>query len=201
MKRIITPLMAASLFLIACNNNKVKDNVTITSEDGKEQVTIDPTQMQDAAMDMQKIKEELGKLTPLTTDELMVLIPEKLMGAARSDLDVNAAMGASVASADYKINDSTDIKLEIVDCAGSGGGGLFVMQYADILDDVEESDDETTFKIIEFNGYKAFESCMKSRPDDCTFTYFDGNRFLISLQGKNVEIDVLKGVAKGLNLR
>lgn len=201
MKNIIVLLLVSSFLFIGCNNNKPKDSVTITSTDGKEQVTINPNEMQNAAMDIQKVKDDLGKLTPLSIANLKLLVPKELMEAAASDVDVNDAMGTSVASAGYKINDSTGIKLEIVDCAGPGGGGFFVMQYADILDDVEESDDETTFKIIDFNGYKAFESCMKSRPDDCTFTYFDGNRFLISLQGKNVGIDKLKGVAKALNIK
>lgn len=201
MKNIIVLLLVSSFLFIGCNNNKPKDSVTITSTDGKEQLTINPNEMQNAAMDIQKVKDDLGKLTPLSIANLKLLVPKELMEAAASDVDVNDAMGTSVASTGYKINDSTGIKLEIVDCAGPGGGGLFVMQYADILDDVEESDDETTFKIIDFNGYKAFESCMKSRPDDCTFTYFDGNRFLISLQGKNVGIDKLKGVAKALNIK
>lgn len=201
MKNYLFLLLLASVSFFACKDDNSKGSVTNPGDNDKERMSNDSNQLQNAVMDMQNLKEGLAKLTPLSIAGLKALVPEELMGAAASDVNVNDAMGASVASADYKINDSTDIKLEIVDCAGPGGGGLFVMQYVDILDDVEESDDETTFKIKEFNGYKAFESCMKSRPDDCSFTYFDGNRFLISLQGKNVGIDALKAVAKGLNLR
>lgn len=200
MKRIVIPLFVLSMLIIACNNDKPKDSVTVAGKDGKEQETIVPNQLQYAAQDMLKIKEELGKLNPLSSDELRALIPEQLMGATPTKVEVNAAMGATVANVDYKINDSTVIKLEVVDCAGPGGVGLFVIQYMDIVDDVEESDEEITFKTIEFNGYKAFESCRKIRRDDCTFTYFSGNRFLISLKGDNSGIDILKSIAKELKI-
>jgi|CXWL01.1.fsa_nt_gi YbbR domain-containing protein len=199
MKKIINLLLAASLFLIACNNNRVKDNVTITSEDGKEHVTINPNEMQDAAMDMQKIKEDLDKLTPLTTDELTALIPAQLMGASHSELDVNAAMGASVASADYKINDSTDINLNIIDCAGPGGAGIYRTQFLGMFTVQQDDEDEYT-KTIDFNGGKAFENCQKSH-NKCTLTYFGGGRFFITLEGDNVGIDELKKAAKSLNIK
>ena len=118
MKMTFIPIVILSLSIVACNNNKPKESVTITSEDGKEQITIDANQAGNAAVEMEKTKEELSKLTPLSAEELKALVPEQLMGATHSDLDVNTAMGASVASADYKINDSMDINLNIIDCAG-----------------------------------------------------------------------------------
>ncbi|MEI2739032.1 MAG: hypothetical protein V9F01_09625 [Chitinophagaceae bacterium] len=133
-------------------------------------------------MDMQKVKEELGKLTPLTAEELKALVPEQLMGATRSDVDVNAAMGASVASADYQVNDSTDIHLNIIDCAGPGGAGIYGMQYLGLFNIQQEDEDEYT-KTIDFNGGKAFENCQKTR-NDCTLTYFGGSRFLHNIRRK-----------------
>ena len=199
MKKVIAPLLVSSLLFIACNNNKPKDSVTITSEDGKEKVTINPNEMQNAAMDMQKNKEELSKLTPLSSDELKALIPEQLMGATRSNLDVNAAMGASVASAQYKIDDNRDIKLNVIDCAGPGGAGIYAMQYLGMFN-IQQDDENEYIKTIDFNGGKAFENCKKTR-NECTLTYFSSGRFLISLEGDNVGIDELKGVAKGLNIK
>lgn len=199
MKRLSLFLLAAIILVAACNNKKPKDSITITSEDGKEKVTIDPTQLQNAAEDMQKIKEELGNLTPLTADQLKALVPEQLMGAARTDLDISAAMGASVASADYKINDSTRIKLNIIDCAGPGGAGIYSMQYLGMFNMHEENEDEYT-KTIDFNGGKAFENCKKNR-NECTLTYFDGGRFLVTLEGDHVGAEALKQAAKGLDIK
>ena len=199
MKTIVALLLVASLIFAACNNDKPKDSITISDKDGKEKITIDPTKMQDAAQDMQQLKEELTKLTPLTPDELKALVPEELMGAARAGLDVNAAMGATVANADYKINDSTKLKLEIVDCAGPGGAGMFGMQYLNMIN-VNSDDEDEYVKTIDFNGGKAFENCKKNR-NRCTLAYFSGNRFLVSIRGDNVGIDVLKDLAKGLKIK
>ena len=198
MKKIL-PAVIAAIMLIACNNNKPKNAATFTSEDGKEQVTVDMNEMKNAAQGMEKIKAELSTLTPLTTGQLTALVPEKLMGADRKDLDVTAAMGASVASASYKINDSTDIKLNIFDCAGPGGAGIYSLQYLGMFNIQQDDEDEYT-KTIEFNGGKAFENCKKTR-NECTLTYFSGGRFLITLEGDNVGIDGLKQAAKGLDIK
>ena len=198
MKKIL-PAVIAAIILIACNNNKTKNTATFTSEDGKEQVTVDMNEMKNAAQDMEKMKAELSTLTPLTTGQLTALVPEKLMGADRKDLDVTAAMGASVASAIYKINDSTDIKLNIFDCAGPGGAGIYSMQYLGMFNVQQDDEDEYT-KTIDFNGGKAFENCKKTR-NECTLTYFSGGRFLITLEGGNVGIEGLKQAAKGLDIK
>ena len=199
MKRIATPLLVSSLLFIACNNNKPKDGITSSDKDGKEQLTIDPTKMQDAVQDMQQLKEELTKLTPLTADELKALVPKELMGAAASDIDVNAAMGATVANANYKINDSTDLKIEIVDCAGPGGAGVFSLQYLNMIN-VNSDDEEEYVKTIDFNGGRAMENCKKNR-NRCTLAYFSGDRFLVSLRGDNVGIEALKDLAEGLKIK
>lgn len=199
MKKVIAPLLVLSLFFMACNNNKSKDDVTISDENGKKEVSVDLNQAKDAALDMQKKKDELSKLTPLTTDELKALVPKELMGAAVSDIDVNTAMGATVANADYKINDSVDLKLEIVDCAGPGGAGMFGMQYLNMIN-VNSDDEEEYVKTIDFNGGKAFENCKKKR-NRCTLAYFTGDRFLVSLRGDNVGMDALKDLAKEFKIK
>jgi hypothetical protein len=199
MRQILAFLILTAVFFTACNNNKPKDNITITDKDGKEKVTIDLNQPKNTGLDMIKRKEELEKLTPLTTDELTALVPGEMMGAARTDLDVNSAMGATVANADYKINDSADLKLEIVDCAGPGGAGMFGMQYINMIN-VNADDEEEYVRTIDFNGGKALESCRKKR-NRCTIAFFSGNRFLVSLSGNDVGIDVLKDLAKGLNIK
>ncbi len=199
MKKIISPLLVVSLFVLACNSNKSKEGVTVTSKDGKETVTMDPNKMQDAAQDMARMKEELGKLTPLSQDQLKALVPEQLMGASRSDIDVNAAAGATIANARYKMNDSTDVRLTIIDCAGPGGAGIYSLQFLGMYNMQEDNEEEYT-KTIDFNGGKAFESCKKTRPE-CTLTYFSGGRFLVILEGDHVGIDALKSTAKGLNIK
>jgi hypothetical protein len=199
MKQFFASFIISSLLFVSCNNDKSKDNSIVNTKEDKEKVVIDPNQVKDAAKDMQLLKEELSNLTPLTVDELARKVPALLMGAVAFDIEVNAAMGATVANADYKINDSTNLKLEIVDCAGPGGAGMFGMQYLNMIN-VNSDDEEEYVKTIEFNGGKAFENCKKKR-NRCTIAFLSGNRFLVSLRGDNVGIDALKDLAKGLNIK
>jgi hypothetical protein len=186
------------LFLTSCNSNKTK-GVTITSEDGKDKVTIDTRQMQNASTEMQKASEELQKLTPLSLDELKAMAPETLMGVKRSSYNASAAMGASVVTADYRMNDTTNMKLMVYDCAGQAGAGIYSMQYLSMMNMQSESDDEYT-KTIDYNGGKAYEHCQKSS-HECTITFFGGKRFLVTLEGENVSVDQLKQAGKELNVK
>ena len=198
MKKTFSLLLAVGIVLTACNNNKPKET-TIVSEDGKDKVTIDLNKMQNAAADMQKQTEELQKLTPLSLDQLKALVPETLMGVQRSKYNTTSAMGTGVATAEYKMNDSTDVKLTVYDCAGPGGAGIYSMQYLGMYNVQSESDEEYT-KTIDFMGGKAFEHCRKTR-QECTITYFTGSRFLVSLEGNNVGADDLKKAAQELNIK
>ena len=195
MKRLAFFLPAVIVLIAACNNNKTKDSSGVNS---KEQVTIDP-KMQNAILDMEKQKAELEKLTPLTTEELKKMIPETLMGAARTNDEANSAMGATFARGDYKLNDSTAIKLNIYDCAGSGGAGIYSLQYLGMMNVQQDSDEEYT-KTIDFKGGKAFEHCDKTS-NDCTFTWFASGRFLVTLEGDNINADTLKQAARGLDIK
>lgn len=196
MKRIISLLLATTMFLIAC---KPKETTVITSSDGKEKVTVDPKQMQNAIQDMEKLKTELEKLTALTLDQLKALIPESLMGAKRTTIEANSSMGANLAHGEYELNDSTSITLNIYDCGGPAGAGIYSMQYLGLYNLQEDNNEEYT-KSIDFNGGKAFEQCEKAT-NDCTLSYFSGGRFLVTLQGDHVGADALKQAAGGLNIK
>lgn len=198
MKRFLLLSLNFLIIATACNNNKKADSsgvngdsTTIESPDAKK--------MQNAAEDMEKKKDELSKLTPLTMDELKALLPETLMGTARTSYDVNSSMGAGLATAEYTLTDSTSVSLSIYDCAGSAGAGIYSLQFLGMMNMQQESDDEYT-KTVEFNGANAFEHCDKTT-NDCTFTYFAGGRYLVTLEGRNVGADALKQAARSLNIK
>jgi len=193
-------VVAATLLLAACNNNKKPtSDITITSEDGKEKVSIDVNQAQNTLQDLQKISSELQKMPALSLDQLKAMIPEELMGVNRKNFNVTSAMGAGFATAEYEINDSSNIKFNIYDCAGPAGAGIYSMQYMSMMNIQSESDDEYT-KSIDFMGGRAFEHCEKSS-NDCTLTWFANGRLLASLEGRHTGIDALKQTAQSLNLK
>jgi hypothetical protein len=195
MKCIISIFMIATLFLPACNNNKTKETTKISSPDKKG--TNDPTLI--ALQDIDKQKEELVKLTPLPAEQLKALIPETLMGGKRKNLDINSSIGTNVVSGEYEINDSTGITLSVYDCSGAGGSGIYGLHFAGLLNDLHDNADDY-IKSVDFNGGKAFEQCDKIN-NECTFSYFSGGRFLVTLEGDHITGKALKQLASGLNIR
>lgn len=198
MKHAFILLCAAVCLLTACNNNK-KPGITVTSEDGKTTTTIQPNELAKVSDDFQKKTEELQKLSPYTLDQMKALLPEELAGAKRSKFSANSAMGAAYAEGEYTINDSTNLELKIFDCAGQAGAGIYSMQYLGMMNFQSESDDEYT-KTFEFNGGRAVEHHNKKN-NRSTLTYLAGDRLLVTLEGRNTGIDLLKQVAGNLSLK
>jgi hypothetical protein len=127
------------------------------------------------------------------------MLPEILMEAKKTSSSASTAMGAGSAQGDYELNDSTKFSLNIYDCAGSAGAGIYSMQYMSMFNFQQDNDEEYT-KTIDFNGGKAFEHCEKAT-NDCTLSYFSGGRFLVTLEGDHVGAATLKQAAGGLNIK
>ena len=197
MKYFLSLAFAANIVL-ACNNNN-KPGVTITSEDGKTKATVNTNELAAASDAFQKKTEELQKLSPYTLDQIKAMLPEELAGAKRSKFSANSAMGTAFAEADYRLNDSTDLELKIFDCAGQAGAGIYSMQYLGMMNFQSESDDEYT-KSIDFKSGRAIEHLNK-RNNRATLTYLSGDRLLVTLEGKNTGVDLLKKVPGDLNLK
>jgi len=196
MRRLSFFLAIIFLSLVACKSKKTS-GLTITSEDGKEKVTVDPGNLQKAAQEMQDRNEELKKLKPLTLEELKALVPGEIMGAKQSDYNAVNYTGAEQVSAKYKIDDSTKVELSVIDCAGAAGAGIYSMRF---LMNFEQDNEQEYTKTVEFKGNKAVENCKKTR-NECSLTYFTGDRFLVVLNGDNVGIDKLKDIAGSLNIK
>lgn len=190
MKQFSLLCMAAAILLSACNNNKKTADAT---KEEKVVVSAETAEKQKLEAEMKKQVEELQKLAPLSLDELKNLLPEEIMTAKKENFQVTSATGAGFAHAEYNINDSTEIQVNIYDCGGPGGAGIYNMQFAGMLNIQSETSDGY-LKTIDFKGGKAFEQCDKD-DNKCTLTYFDGKRFLISIEGHNVHPDGLKEAA------
>lgn len=196
MKRIFPIFFISISVIAACNNADPKKKEGAEKADS---AAIIAEQKKAAAAANEKMLAELEKMTPLTNEELKKLLPETLMDAAASDISVNSSLGASVATAEYQINDSTKIILSIYDCAGPGGAGIYNLQYAGLLEYTADNPTEYT-KVIDFNGSKTIEHCKK-QSIECSLTYFSGGRFLVALEGVNAGAEELKKIANRLNIK
>jgi hypothetical protein len=194
MKKLVIGGAAIILLAAGCNNNKKPGDITIKGKDG-ESITVNTSA--EKAKEVNASMEELQKLKPYSLEEMKTLVPAQIMDMPQSDYDAVSFSGVSTASAKYKVNDSAKVKLSIIDCAGTAGYGIYNLR---ILTNFEQDNDREYTKSIEFKGDKAFESCKKKR-NECTFTFFSGNRFVVILDGDNVGIDKLKEIAEGLNIK
>lgn len=198
MKKIIQLFLAISILFTACDN--IKSGASdIASKDSTVNSLPDSKAIQNEPASIEENKVELSNMTPLTMDELKALIPAALLSVAGTNVIANNSMGAGLATADFKLSDSTSIILNIYDCAGSAGAGIYSMQYLGVL--TMQKDNQVEYrKTVDFNGSKAIEHC-KRLTNDCNFTYLAGDRYLITLEGDNVGIDVLKQAARALNIK
>ena len=199
MKLFIFCLLVAAASILACNNNKPK-TMTIKSADGKSKVSVDVNSAAAVSNDMQKKMEELKKLTPLTTDQLKTMLPEQLMGLKRSSFNANSMMGFATAQATYKNeNDDKEIELDILDCAGEAGAGVYSLSYWTKMSMQSESDNGYT-KTVDFNGDKAVETYEKGS-DRYELTYVASDRLLVTVKGEKTGLDAVKQTAQDLNLK
>ena len=196
MKQVFFLLPIFCIIITACNSNK--DKITVKDDKGGK-ATIDVSSTGKAASELQDRSEQLQKLTPLSLDELKAMLPEEIMGAKRDNMEATKMTGASFSKADYNLNDSTKIELNIFDCAGTAGAAYYSMAYFGLMSFEQDNEEEYT-KTTDFNDSRAIENCKKKR-SQCEFTYFGKDRYLVQLKGENVGIDQLKQIAGGLNLK
>ena len=192
--RLILLLLLTTIGFIAC---KSKNETTITSEDGTAKAALNTGKIDSSAKEMQVKMDELKKLEPLTTEQVKTFFPENLMGIKRSSVNVNSMMGFSMGEAEYRENDSTQLKLSVYDVAGEAGSSIYGLQFWGALNSETESIDGYT-KTIDFNGNKAvekFDENLKSYE----LMYMANNRLMVNVTGINTTLDLVKQAANRLH--
>ncbi|HSU27713.1 MAG TPA: hypothetical protein VLJ68_04985 [Chitinophagaceae bacterium] len=198
MRKIPFILLAVTMFFVACNNKK-KGETTVVSDDGKTKVTVDNTTAVQTADERTKMMEDLKKLPPLSTDQLKAMLPEEAGGLKRTRFSVNSALGFATAEATYSDDADKSIKLTIWDCAGEAGAGFYSLTYWGLFNMQSETENGYS-KTVDFNGVKAIESYEKNQ-NEYKLMWTAGNRLLITVEGDNTGLDVVKQVASGLNIK
>jgi len=196
MKKFFTLLLSA-IAIASCNNDPGK--FTVKSDDGKSTATVDLSNAEKNAEQMQNKAEELKKLAPLTVDQLKALMPEELAGIKRTTHNASTAMGIAVGEAEYRKEDNSLIRLAVYDCAGETGAAYYSATYWMKMNMQSESDNGYT-KTVDFMNGKAVETYDKSS-NKYTLVYLGNDRVLVSLEGENISLDALKDAAKSLDLK
>ncbi len=190
----------SSLFILSCQGNR--DKITIKDSKTGTKTTFDVK----AAEEMSKLAEqsndrieELKKLPPLTSDQLKAMLPEEYMGMKRTNFSANSSIGTSTANATYSNDEGKRLKIELIDCAGEGGAGIYSMRYMTLWD-FQQEDDYGYQKTVDFNGQKAIEKYTKSN-EEYGLTYIAKDRLLVNIEGEKMSLDEVKDAAKNLNLK
>jgi hypothetical protein len=200
MRKLFLLVSAAAILSVSCNNNKTKGAVVV-SDDGKTKVTITPetiNNMKDASDAMTEKTEALKKLTPASLDEMKTMIPEEFMGMKRTSYNANSMMGASNATGKYKSDDGKELKLNIIDCAGEAGSGIYTLRYWTMWN-FQNEDDNGYQKTVDFNGGKAIEKYSKYN-DEYGLTFMVNDRYLVTVEGEKMGLDAVRAAAKSVKL-
>lgn len=197
--KLIFSLLLTSLLFAACKNDR-KITQTIKNENGSTTTTsVDMASLTSNAEDISDKMEKLKKLTPLSLDQLKSLLPEEVNGIKRSSFNANSTMGFSIAEAEYKKDDQTDLKLVVYDCAGEAGAGIFALSYWTKMNMQSESADGYV-KTVDFKGTKAVETFEKGN-NESSLTYVGNDRLLVVITGKNMDQNAVRDVAQKLDLK
>jgi hypothetical protein len=200
MTRSFFVLFAAVLLLIACNNNKPKENSSTSNNNPTTtgNSNPNPTASNNSGADMEKLMEEMKNLPALTNDQLKALLPETLLGMKRSSFATNSMMGYGIATGKYKSDDGKELGVIIYDCVGPAGVAWYNMMYWGMS--MEQQDENGYKKTTTFNGTKAIESYDKGE-EKYSLIYPSSNRLLVTVEGRNTGLDMVKQAAGSLNLK
>lgn len=189
---LIPALLICICTFNSCGNSGDKDKTNVSLSDVKD--AVDAVSSDDS----QKRIEELKKLTPVSNDVLKAFFPEEVMGMKRSSFNVTNVTGYAIGTAEYKKDDTTNATVAIYDCAGDAGSAFYGMTYLTKLS-IESEDENGYSKTVDFMGTKAIETYSKSN-HQYTLNFLTGERFFVTLEGENTELDNIKSFANGLNL-
>ncbi len=192
-------LVAFSLGLYACGGGS--DNGQESVEQAREEASSSEQSAGDAAEGMkQQMQGEGESKEAVDFRELKKLLPEELAGLKRSSRSgqKTGAMGfnLSVAEAAYE-GEGGKLEVVLTDFAGMGRAMLDMVPWAELeIDKETETGYERTTTI---KGYKAFEEYDNQSKQGKVSIIADG-RFVIAIEGANVEADVMREALDGIDL-
>ena len=132
--------------------------------------------------------------------KLKELMPESLAGMERTKVKGSttgfAGFKASVAEATFK-QDDKKVEIKLIDGAGLGLAIMGAAAWSKVEFD-EESDDGYK-RTTTFDGHKALEDC-KNDHRRCNLSMIAHSRFVLTLEGRNVDMDHLKKMVRTMDI-
>ncbi len=160
----------------------------------------------DAAKSMEKAAQEMQEnagtaVEPADFRELKALLPASVNGMTLSNPSGEKVgmMGFKVSTAegDYK-NNGSSVQLKIIDMGGMSSAVSMMAAWS--LVDVDKENDNGYEKTSTYNGNKSFEK-YNSQNKDGEISVLVANRFMLTANGNNVEMSVIKKAIDAVNLQ
>ena len=132
--------------------------------------------------------------------DLKDLLPQRLVGIKRTDIEgERAGIGSlkfSTAKAEY---DDGDAEFEVTIVDGGGIGAVITGMAAWSNIEVDSESDDGYERTTTIDGYKAYEK-YDSRREDGSVAIFVEDRFIVTVEGRNVTEKQLKKALKAIDI-
>ncbi len=180
--------------------NEIEESVEKLSEDISGNLSGALNKLQDALKDVEGKLEEGEEVELANFRELKELLPKRLLGMDRyshtGEKSGISGFKISQASAKYRDGDKR-LEITILDSGGMALASLGAAAWT-MLDVDRETDDgyERTTKI---DGFKAYEK-FNAKTGDAEISIFYKDRFLVSINGDNLEKGDAESVLDDLDL-
>ncbi|MBP7460618.1 MAG: hypothetical protein KBA26_04970 [Candidatus Delongbacteria bacterium] len=190
------------------DNTQNADNTsdqTVESDEASSEESVDNPE--DLAEAMKKMGEALkgdGKgVEPVDFRQLKALLPDKIAGLNRGDASGEkvAAFGINVSNAEgsYSSEDgNSSLTIKITDM-GSLKGITALAGQAWLVSEIDRETDSGYEKSTTINGHKAFEEYNNDSKSG-QISIMIAERFIIEINGDNVEMNAIKSAASALDL-
>ena len=106
-----------------------------------------------------------------------------------------AGFNVSTVKARYKKEDKS-INIEMIDAGGLGSAMMGLAAWSMLQ--IDKESDNGFERTTTYKDYKAFEKCNRS---NCEFSIFVADRFLLNVNGNNVNIDDLHDIVDDIGLQ
>lgn len=202
MNRTLTlGLLAALLVATGCGPSEEERRAQAMEEAAREME--EAAEAGDLAGAMEALGQAMGggegRAEPVARERLRDLLPEQAGGMARTDIssERTSAMGFAVSQAEatYEGGDgSVDVK--IVDMGNFPGLAMMGLGWA--MGEMDRESDQGFERTVTYRGHRGYERYDNSGRDG-ELQVLVADRFLVEVDGSNVAMDQIRGVADDID--
>jgi hypothetical protein len=140
-----------------------------------------------------------ARVEPMSLEEIKQFVPETFAGMSkRSSSAEKTGFGVTVSKAEATYSDGAEkeVTLEVVDSGGMSG----LIGLASWMGVQEEREDENGYERTRQVGGRYVHEKVSKRGGSNEFGIVIGERFLVSAEGRGVDIDALRSAVSSLDL-